>query len=78
MAELDLGPGDYRFKMSLANVQRPVGHGFVGRLAPATLIRAAEYQVRRAVEALPLGNLSALPGKAMRRMDLLRSLGTSH
>ncbi len=77
MAELDLGPGDYRFKLSLANVQRPIGHGFGGRLAPATLVRAVEYGVRSAAEALPLGRLSALPGKAMRRMDLRRGLGAS-
>jgi CelD/BcsL family acetyltransferase involved in cellulose biosynthesis len=75
MAELDLGPGDYRFKVSLANRQREVGHGFVGRLAPATLMRAAQYEVRRTAEALPLGRFSALPGKAMRRMDLWRGLG---
>jgi CelD/BcsL family acetyltransferase involved in cellulose biosynthesis len=75
MAELDLGPGDYRFKVSLANRQRPVGHGYVGRLAPATAFRAAQYEVRRAAEALPLGRLSALPGKVMRRMDLWRGLG---
>lgn len=76
MAELDLGPGDYRFKLSFANRQRPVGHGFVGRrLSPVTALRAAEYKVRRTAEALPLGRFSALPGKAMRRLDLLRGLG---
>lgn len=75
LAELDLGPGDYRFKVSLANRQRPVGHGYVGRFAPATLVRAAEYRVRQAAEALPLGRISELPGKAMRRMDVWRALG---
>ena len=75
MAEVDLGPGDYRFKLSLANVQRSIGHGFVGRFSPATLIRTAQYEVRRAAEALPLGRFSALPGKAMRRLDLWRGLG---
>jgi CelD/BcsL family acetyltransferase involved in cellulose biosynthesis len=75
MAEVDLGPGDYRFKLSLANAQRAVGHGFVGRFAPATWMRAAQYEVRRAAEALPLGRFSALPGKAMRRLDLWRGLG---
>jgi CelD/BcsL family acetyltransferase involved in cellulose biosynthesis len=75
MAELDLGPGDYRFKISLANRKREVGHGFVGPLAPATLMRAAQYEVRRTAEALPLGRLSALPGKVMRRVDLWRGLG---
>ncbi len=75
MAELDLGPGDYRFKLSLANRQRPVAHGFVGRLSPATLMRTAQYSVRRAAESLPLGKASQFPGKAMRRLDLWRGLG---
>lgn len=76
MAEVDLGPGDYRFKLSLANRQRPVGHGFIGRrLSPVTAMRAAEYRLRRTAEALPLGRFSALPGKAMRRLDLWRGLG---
>jgi CelD/BcsL family acetyltransferase involved in cellulose biosynthesis len=73
--ELDLGPGDYRFKQSLANVKRGVAHGYVGRPSPATLLRGAAYQVRDTFEALPLGRYSALPGKAMRRLDLRRSLG---
>ncbi len=72
--EVDLGPGDYRFKQSLANVHRPVGHGYVGRPSPATFARAMAYQVRDAAEALPLGRLSTLPGKAMRRLDLRRGL----
>jgi CelD/BcsL family acetyltransferase involved in cellulose biosynthesis len=73
--ELDLGPGDYRFKQSLANVKRGVAHGYVGRLSPATFLREAAYQVRDTFEALPLGRYSGLPGKAMRRLDLRRSLG---
>jgi CelD/BcsL family acetyltransferase involved in cellulose biosynthesis len=71
---LDLGAGDYRFKQQLSNARISVGHGFVGRPSPATLIRAAEYGVRAAAEALPLGGFSQLPGKAMRRLDLLRGL----
>ena len=75
LAELDLGPGDYRFKMSLANRARPVAHGYVGQLGPATMVRAAEYRVRQWAEALPLGSYSELPGKVMRRMDIWRGLG---
>jgi hypothetical protein len=41
------------------------------------VVRAAQYQIRRAAEALPLGQLSAMPGKAMRRMDLWRGLGNA-
>ena len=71
---LDLGPGDYRFKQQMANAQRTVAHGFVGRPSPQSLVRSAEYGVRAAAEHLPLGALSQLPGKAMRRMDLWRGL----
>ena len=71
---LDLGAGDYRFKQQLSNARQSVGHGFVGRPSPATLIRSAEYGVRAAAEALPLGKYSEWPGKAMRRFDLLRGL----
>jgi CelD/BcsL family acetyltransferase involved in cellulose biosynthesis len=74
VTELDLGPGDYRFKLQLANVKRQVMHGYVGRASAASLVREAQYQVRTVAEALPLGKASALPGKAMRRLDLLRGL----
>jgi CelD/BcsL family acetyltransferase involved in cellulose biosynthesis len=72
--ELDLGPGDYRFKLHLANRTREVVHGYVGRLSPQALVRGAQYRVRQAAEALPLGRVSALPGKAMRRMDVITGL----
>ncbi|HEY3797246.1 MAG TPA: GNAT family N-acetyltransferase [Caulobacteraceae bacterium] len=71
---LDLGYGDYRFKRELSNRQQGVTHGFVGGASPAALVRKAAYGVRRAAEALPLGRFSELPGKAMRRLDLLRGL----
>jgi CelD/BcsL family acetyltransferase involved in cellulose biosynthesis len=72
---LDFGAGDYRFKQQFANAGREIGHGFVGRLCPATLVRSAEYGLRAAAERLDLGRVSALPGKAMRRIDLWRGLG---
>ena len=71
---LDLGHGDYRFKREFSNVQHELMHGFVGVPSPATFVRGAAYRMRRVAEALPLGSMSALPGKAMRRMDLLRGL----
>ena len=71
---LDFGYGDYRFKRELSNLQRPLMHGFVGVPSAASLVREAAYGVRRAAEALPLGPVSALPGKAMRRIDLIRGL----
>lgn len=74
MRELDLGPGDYRFKLQLANATRRVAHGFIGGRSAATLVREAQYSVRAAAEALPLGRVSAWPGKAMRRVDLVNGL----
>ena len=71
---MDLGYGDYRFKRELSNLQRPLMHGFVGVPSAASLVREAAYGVRRAAEALPLGSVSELPGKAMRRIDLIRGL----
>jgi CelD/BcsL family acetyltransferase involved in cellulose biosynthesis len=71
---LDLGAGDYRFKQQLANRHRLVAHGFVGRPSPLSLLRGAQYGVREAAERLPLGRLSELPGKAMRRLDQWRGL----
>ena len=73
-SRLDLGCGDYRFKREFANRQVGVAHGFVGSGSPASLLRQAAYGLRRAAESLPLGGVSELPGKAMRRLDLIRGL----
>ena len=72
---LDLGAGDYRFKRELANASQGVMHGFAGAPSLATLTRKTAYDVRELAEALPLGRVSHWPGKAMRRLDLLRGLG---
>ena len=79
-SEFDLGTGGYRFKHSLASVQREVAWGYVGRPSPATAMRAVAYGLRHTVERLPLGRASEWPGKAMRRVDILRGLhgGWSH
>ncbi len=71
---IDYGPGEYRFKKQLANAECMMGHGFVGRPSASTFLRGAAYGIREAAERLPLGKVSALPGKAMRRMDLIRGL----
>jgi CelD/BcsL family acetyltransferase involved in cellulose biosynthesis len=72
--ELDLGPGESRFKEGFANASRPVGAGFIGRPGLASATRAAEFQVRALVEMLPVGGLRHWPAKAMRRLDLARGL----
>lgn len=73
--EFDLGPGDYPFKVRLCDQGRPVAYGYVGRRSPAVAVRGAAYAVRRWAEAAPLGRVSALPGKAMRRWDVIRAMG---
>ena len=77
MNELDLGAGDYQFKRNLANAARPLCGGFVGGGALSARIRAWQYDLRRLFEALPLGPVSAWPGKAMRRHDLHLGLRVS-
>jgi len=71
---LDFGPGDYRFKQQMANATCEVGHGFIGKPGASSFLRGAAYGVRGVAEWLPLGGISELPGKAMRRMDLIRAL----
>lgn len=71
---LDLGAGDYRFKRELSNARQTVVFGFLGSPSAPTLVRHLVYGVRQVAEALPLGRISEIPGKAMRRMDLLRGL----
>jgi CelD/BcsL family acetyltransferase involved in cellulose biosynthesis len=73
-SRLDLGPGDYRFKRELANDAVRVAHGFVGVPSPAAFVRGAAYQLREVAESMKLGRVSALPGKAMRRLDVVRGL----
>lgn len=73
-AELDLGGGDYRFKQELATGTRALGAGFVGGRSLAAGFREAQYALRALFERLPLGVLSSLPGRAMRRIDQLRGL----
>ncbi len=74
--ELDLGPGDYPFKESLANDTRAIGSGFIGQPGLSSGIRAAQFQVRALVESLPVGRVKHWPAKAMRRLDIARGLAT--
>lgn len=72
---LELGPVAYRFKDRIANAPHSLAYGYAGIDSPVTLIRAAQYGLRKAAENLPLGRASHWPGKAMRRLDLWRGLG---
>jgi CelD/BcsL family acetyltransferase involved in cellulose biosynthesis len=72
--EMDLGPGDYRFKESLATDARPVGAGFIGRPGLSAAFKTAQFQMRALVESLPVGPAREWPAKAMRRLDIARGL----
>lgn len=72
--EMDLGPGDYQFKESLANASRPVGAGFIGAPGLSSAFKAAQFQMRALVESLPVGRAKHWPAKAMRRLDVARGL----
>ena len=73
---LDLGAGDYRFKQQA--LPTPSARSAMVSSAitpsPSSLFRSAQYGLRAAAERLPLGPVSVMPGKAMRRMDLWRGL----
>ncbi|MCG8650347.1 MAG: GNAT family N-acetyltransferase, partial [Pirellulales bacterium] len=71
---LDLGPGDYQFKLSLANDARMIAQGFVGCGSVASMARRAQYEVAQLARRLPLGRAARWPEKAMRRLDLYRAL----
>ena len=73
-ARLDLGAGDARPGATLANASREVLDGYIGRPSTAAFLRGAAFGLRRAAEALPLGVVSALPARAMRRHEAMRGL----
>ena len=72
--EMDLGPGDYAFKESLANHARPIGAGFIGRPGLSAAYKAAQFQMRALIERLPVGPAREWPAKVMRRLDIARGL----
>jgi CelD/BcsL family acetyltransferase involved in cellulose biosynthesis len=75
--EMDLGPGDYRFKESFANYARPIGAGFIGGGGVSAAYKAAQFQLRSLIERLPVGRARDWPAKAMRRLDIARGLAGS-
>lgn len=68
---IDLGGGGYRFKREFADLRPPLGSGVVhGRGLIAGAARGAEA-LAGGVGRLPLGRLSSLPARALRRLDRL-------
>lgn len=73
--EIDYGGGDYQFKAKIATEQRPMAWGSLTRLSASGLARKGLYAARAAIEKLPHPALRDLPGRAMRRLDMMRGLG---
>lgn len=74
IAEIDFGPGDYQYKRQLSTGQRMLERGVVAGNSWSAAVRRAENAVRARMEKLPQPRLAELPGKAMRRLDLMRAL----
>lgn len=70
---IDFGAGLYDYKKFFANGERVIGAGFVGRPSMSTLVRTSMFGVRTWAEKQPNEKIAALPGKAMRKLDLLRA-----
>lgn len=73
-AEVDFGPGDSQYKRQLSTGQRPLQWGAVSGASWSGAVRRTAFALRAGIEKLPDPRLSALPGKAMRRLDLMRAL----
>jgi CelD/BcsL family acetyltransferase involved in cellulose biosynthesis len=74
IAEVDFGPGDYQYKRQLSTTQRMLSYGVMSGGSLSGAMRRTAYAMRTGIERLPNARLAALPGKAMRRLDLMRGL----
>ncbi len=74
IGEVDFGPGGYQYKRQLATGQRELTWGAASGLSVSGLARRAAYAARVQLERAPQKLVAELPGKAMRRIDLMRGL----
>jgi CelD/BcsL family acetyltransferase involved in cellulose biosynthesis len=74
IGEVDFGPGDYQYKRQLSTAQRMLSYGAVSGASVSGAFRRTANGLRAGIERLPAPRLAALPGKAMRRLDLMRAL----
>jgi CelD/BcsL family acetyltransferase involved in cellulose biosynthesis len=74
IGEVDFGAGDYQYKRQLATGQRMLERGAVAGPSWSGALRRAQHAIRANIETWPAARLAALPGKAMRRLDLVRAL----
>ena len=73
-AEADFGTGDYQYKRQFSTTQRVLSRGVIAGASWSGAIRRAEHAIRARIERVPQARVAALPGKAMRRLDLVRAL----
>ena len=74
VAEVEFGIGDSQYKRQLSTTQRMLEWGVVSGGSMSGALRRAVYAVRASLERMPDTRIAALPGKAMRRLDLMRAL----
>jgi CelD/BcsL family acetyltransferase involved in cellulose biosynthesis len=74
IAWIDFGPGDYQYKRQLSTGQRMLERGVVAGASWSATVRRMEHALRARIERSPQPRLAELPGKAMRRLDLMRAL----
>lgn len=75
LAEVEFGPGDYQYKRQLSTTQRMLSYGVISSASLSGMVRRTTYALRSRLECAPHQGVAALPGKAMRRLDLMRALG---
>lgn len=73
-AEVDFGAGDYQYKRQLSTTQRTLERGVIAGGSWSGAVRHTQNALRTRIERFPQPQLAALPGKAMRRLDLIRAL----
>lgn len=75
VSEVDFGPGsESQYKRQLSTTQRPIVWGTAGGATLSNTMRRATFALRAGIEKLPAPRIAALPGKAMRKLDLMRAL----
>ncbi|MBX3429819.1 MAG: GNAT family N-acetyltransferase [Hyphomonadaceae bacterium] len=74
VAEIDFGPGEYQYKRQLSTGQRMLERGVVAGNSWSAALRRTQHALRARIEKLPQPRIAELPGKAMRRIDLMRAL----
>ncbi|WP_300531414.1 GNAT family N-acetyltransferase [Maricaulis sp.] len=72
--EAHLGPGSYDFKKRFANASFEIAQGCACNLSLTGAALRLGRGIDRMAQALPIGPLSELPGKAMRRLDKMTAI----